>query len=46
MHAAGSTLWLASDRGMIAVELDPDSGTPLESYRVSSIPNIRSTALL
>ena len=46
MHPAGSTLWLASDRGMIAVELNPDTGTPRNTYRVSSIPNLRSMALL
>ena len=46
MHPAGSTLWLASDRGMIAVELSPDTGTPRETYRVASIPNLRSMALL
>jgi 6-phosphogluconolactonase (cycloisomerase 2 family) len=37
MHTAGSTLWLASDRGMIAVELDPNTGTSHKTYRVSSI---------
>ena len=46
MHPAGSTLWLASDRGMIAVELAPNTGTPREAYRVSSIPNFRSMTLL
>jgi 6-phosphogluconolactonase (cycloisomerase 2 family) len=46
MHPAGSTLWLASDRGMIAVELDPKTGTPHKTYRVSSIPDIRSMVLL
>lgn len=46
MHAAGSTLWLASDRGMIAVELNPQTGTPRKTYRVSSIPNLRSMALV
>jgi 6-phosphogluconolactonase len=46
MHPAGSTLWIASDRGMIAVELDPHSGTPRRSYSVSSIPNLRSMAVL
>jgi 6-phosphogluconolactonase len=46
MHPAGSTLWLASHRGMIAVELAPNTGTPREAYRVSSIPNLRSMTLL
>lgn len=46
MHAAGSTLWLASDRGMIAVELSSDTGTPRQAYPVSSIPNLRSMAVL
>jgi 6-phosphogluconolactonase len=46
MHPAGSTLWLASDRGMIAVELDAEAGTPRKTYRVSSIPNLRAMALL
>jgi 6-phosphogluconolactonase (cycloisomerase 2 family) len=46
MHAADSTLWIASNRGLIAVALSPDTGTPRESYRVSSIPNLRSMALL
>ena len=46
MHPAGSTLWLASDRGMIAVELAPNTGTPREAYRVSSIPDLRSMTLL
>lgn len=46
MHPTGSTLWLASDRGMIAVELDPPTGTPRKAYRISSIPNLRSMALV
>jgi 6-phosphogluconolactonase (cycloisomerase 2 family) len=46
MHPAGSTLWLASDRGIIAVELDAHTGTPREIYRVSSTPNLRSMAVL
>ena len=46
MRSADSTLWLASDRGMIAVELESDTGTPHDSYRVLSIPNLRSMALL
>jgi 6-phosphogluconolactonase (cycloisomerase 2 family) len=46
MHPAGSTLWLASDRGMIAVELNASTGTPHETYRVSSIPNLRSMAVV
>ena len=46
MHPAGSALWLASDRGMIAVELDAETGTPRKTYRISAIPNLRSMALL
>lgn len=46
MHPTGSTLWLASERGMIAVELDPHTATPRKTYRVSSIPDIRSMALV
>ena len=46
MHPTGSTLWLASDCGMIAVELNPKTGTPRKAYRVSSIPNLRSMALV
>ncbi|HUZ93432.1 MAG TPA: beta-propeller fold lactonase family protein [Edaphobacter sp.] len=46
IHPAGSTLWLASDRGMIAVELDRHTGVPREAYRVSSLPNLRSMALI
>ncbi len=46
MHPTGSTLWLASERGMIAVELDPHTGTPRKTHRVSSIPDIRSMALV
>ena len=46
MRATDSRVWLATDRGMIAVELDPNRGTPRESYRVSSIPDLRSMALL
>ncbi|MGC1869400.1 MAG: beta-propeller fold lactonase family protein [Acidobacteriaceae bacterium] len=46
MHAAGPTLWLASDRGMIAAELDAHTGTPRKAYRVSSVPNLRSIALV
>jgi 6-phosphogluconolactonase (cycloisomerase 2 family) len=46
MHAADSTLWIASDHGMIAVKLSPDTGTPRKSYRVSPIADLRSMALL
>ena len=46
MHSAGSTLWLASDRGMIATEVDAQTGTPRAAYRVSSIPNLRSMAVV
>jgi 6-phosphogluconolactonase (cycloisomerase 2 family) len=46
MHPADSMLWLASDCGMIAVELGLDTGIPREAYRVSSIPNLRSMAVL
>jgi 6-phosphogluconolactonase len=46
MHAVDSTLWIASDRGMIAVELHPETGTPRRSYRVSPIPDLRSMVLL
>jgi 6-phosphogluconolactonase (cycloisomerase 2 family) len=46
MHPTGSTLWLASDRGIIFVELDTQTGTPRESYRVSSVPHLRSMAVV
>lgn len=46
MHSAGSTLWLASDRGMIAAELDAQTGTPRAAYRVSSIPSLRSMVVV
>ncbi|MFZ0515977.1 MAG: beta-propeller fold lactonase family protein [Acidobacteriaceae bacterium] len=46
MQPTSSSLWLASDRGMIAVELNPDTGTPRNTYRVSSIPDLRSMAVV
>jgi 6-phosphogluconolactonase (cycloisomerase 2 family) len=46
MHATDSTLWIASDRGMIAAELDAQTGTPRTTYPVLSIPNLRSMAVL
>lgn len=46
MHTAETTLWMASDRGIIAVELSSDTGTPSTTYRVSSIPNLRSMAVV
>lgn len=46
MHSTASRLWLASDRGIIAVDLRPDTRTPSESYRVSSIPHLRTITLL
>jgi 6-phosphogluconolactonase (cycloisomerase 2 family) len=46
IHAAGSALWLATDRGVIAVELDRATSLPSEAFRVSSIPDLRSMALV
>ncbi len=46
IHPTASTLWMASDRGMIAVELDAQTGTPRAADRVSSIPNLRSMAVV
>jgi len=46
IHPARSTLWLASDRGMIAVGLSSDTGLPSKAYRVASIPNLRSMAVV
>ncbi|HZD76815.1 MAG TPA: beta-propeller fold lactonase family protein [Acidobacteriaceae bacterium] len=46
IHPGRLTLWLASERGVIAVELGSHTGTPREAYRVSSIPSLRSMALL
>lgn len=46
MHSAGSTLWLASDRGIMAAGLDTQTGTPCKIDRVSSIPNLHSMAVV
>ena len=46
IHPTASTLWLASDRGMISVELDAQTGTPRAAYRVSSIPDLRSMVVV
>ncbi len=42
MHSAGSMLWLASDCGIIAVELGRNSGILRRTYSISSIRNFRS----
>jgi hypothetical protein len=46
VYVSRSTLWLASDQGLMAAELDPGTGEPREIQRVETIPNIRSLAAL
>ncbi|MES2220922.1 MAG: beta-propeller fold lactonase family protein [Acidobacteriota bacterium] len=42
MHSANSTLWLASDCGILAVELSRKTRMPSGTARVSAIRNVRS----
>ncbi len=46
MHASHSTLWLGSERGLFAVELDRHTAEPFRAHRISSIPDVRSMAVL
>jgi 6-phosphogluconolactonase len=46
IRAGYSTLWLASDRGLIAGELAPHTGETLETRSVLLIPGIRALALV
>ncbi len=46
MHSADSTLWLASDCGIFAVELGRERGLPSRTSRVSSIRNLHSMVVI
>jgi 6-phosphogluconolactonase len=46
IHAAGSVLWLGSDRGLIAGELASHTGEPREARSVMPIPGIRAFAVV
>lgn len=46
MLRADSMLWLATDRGMIAAERDPETEIPRKTYQNSTIPDLRSMVVL
>ena len=46
MHAEGSTLWFASDRGLLAGELASHTGEPREARCVMPIHGIRALAVV
>jgi 6-phosphogluconolactonase (cycloisomerase 2 family) len=41
MHAAQSTLWIASERGLVAAELDTETGEVRRTRIANAIPNVR-----
>lgn len=40
MHAAQSTLWMASERGLVAAELDTETGEARRACIAKAIPNV------
>ena len=45
IHHTASRLWLASNRGLFAVQLSPHTGVPYEANMVAAVPNARSLVM-
>lgn len=45
IHSVGSTLWLASNRGLLTAELNPESGEPYRAGLTVAIPHAHSFAI-